>query len=86
MYIFHMNSFVIRNLPPETKVFNIKVKAVNQIELVGEAAEIKWGFPSCVTLQASYNKRIHKEIDRVKANKDGDFIDSDFLTVIDNKQ
>jgi hypothetical protein len=72
---------VIRNLPSSTKVEDISITAVNQADLKGKRATVSWGEQVNVTQPCSRFYQLQQEIQRT-SNHVGDFIDSDFYTVL----
>ena len=74
-------SFVIRHIPSSTDVKNIKVKAVNAVGLVGEAAVITAAGGVVTTKECSRCIAVRKELESVLKNPN-EFIDTDFYSVI----
>ena len=71
-------SFVIRNIPHDTKVIDINIKAVNELKVVGEEAKL---LEAKMTTAGSEYKKCLFEIQRVESLK-SDLVDTDFYNVI----
>jgi hypothetical protein len=70
-------SFVIRNLPHNSKIIDINIKAVNSAGLVGEETAL---LEHRMTLEGSAFKKYTFEIRRVESLK-SEFVDTDFYNV-----
>ena len=73
--------FVIRNLPHSTKIINIRIKAINDYEMSGPAAEITWGVRNPMTEPCSRYYGLKEEHHKTK-EMEGAFCDTDFFTGI----
>lgn len=73
-------SFVIRHLPSSTDVKDIKIKAINAANLVGDVAVITLAGGKVTTKECSRCIAIRKELESVLKNPN-EFIDTDFYSV-----
>lgn len=72
--------FIIRNLPPSTKIQNLTISAITNAELKGKVGIVTWGETVNHTLPCSRYYQLKQEIERA-SNHIGEFIDTDFYTV-----
>lgn len=68
-------------MPSSTKVEGITITAMNKAEMKGKKAQVTWGEQVNITQPCSRFYQIQEEIQRVM-NHQGEFIDSDFYTVL----
>jgi hypothetical protein len=82
----NITNFVIRNLLPKTELKNITITAINKQDLISEHSVLKIGRKKLIknlkTLKSSRFVNLNREILLTVENKNNEWIDSDFFTVL----